>query len=367
MFNTFIPVYNFDMDTSDQTGITLTSYSTTSKFDCFTKCNMRADCVMISFKANQCMLFNQVKYSLSSTSVYLYEKFTPDFSSITASMTNHWPFNSNLNDIISSANLIQPVNIAFTTDRLGSSASALYINGGSLTIPSGTFISGDFTVSAWVKVHALTNSDARLFELNDASQLDSITFLLSSGSTGKPALSYSNTGSSSASIQSDIALDLNTWHHVAFTLQSTTASLYVDGVQRVQQVMSVAPRGVSRTDNMLGVGVSNASVTNAYAEFDDLKIFNRSLTSSEVVMVTNSYAADNSLANILLSLANQWTFNTNIVDSITSVSLYNPVNVIFTTDRSGSVNSALYLKSGYLTIQASSIIITARYGHTISM
>ena len=66
-------------------------------------------------------------------------------------MTNYWPLNNNYNDIISAANLFNPVSVSFAADRYSSPNSALSLNGGSILIPE-IYLNQDYTISVWVKL-----------------------------------------------------------------------------------------------------------------------------------------------------------------------------------------------------------------------
>ncbi len=48
------------------------------------------------------------------------------------------------------------------TDRFGIYASAMTLNSGYLTLPSGVYFNGDFTVSAWVKPLSLSVNQAQI-------------------------------------------------------------------------------------------------------------------------------------------------------------------------------------------------------------
>jgi hypothetical protein len=67
----------------------------------------------------------------------------------------------------------------------------------------------------------------------------------------------------------------------------SNAILYVNGAVAKSFTVPIL-RGVYRTSNF--VGKSNwPDSLNVNAVYDDLKIFNRSLTQSEIQMVSNSY------------------------------------------------------------------------------
>ena len=71
-------------------------------------------------------------------------------------LTNHWTFNNNYDDIISGANLYNGQSVSFTTDRLNTPNSALYMNGGVMSAPA-IYLNHDYTVSSWVKLDSYVN------------------------------------------------------------------------------------------------------------------------------------------------------------------------------------------------------------------
>ena len=100
-----------------------------------------------------------------------------------------------------------------------------------------------------------------------------------------------------------------------------------------------------RTNCYIGSYSSTQSMANAY--FDDLMFFNTALSSSQVQTVMNVYIPN--MFNIISnSVTDQWSFNNNIVDSVTGLSLINPTNIQFVSDRTGAPNSAIYINNGSL-------------------
>ena len=71
---------------------------------------------------------------------------------------------------------------------------------------------------------------------------------------------------------------------MAFTLTGTEGVIYVNGKKGPVSTTAV-PRSVLRTANYLGKDNWGSSL--AVCEFDDLKIFNRSLTQTEILKVLN--------------------------------------------------------------------------------
>ena len=80
-----------------------------------------------------------------------------DFATLASStLTYLWNFNQNLVDQVTGSELV-PVSSSFITDRLNSANSAIYCASGYLQIPAAYFwVSGDFSMSMWVNMQAVT-------------------------------------------------------------------------------------------------------------------------------------------------------------------------------------------------------------------
>ena len=94
--------------------------------------------------------------------------------------------------------------------------------------------------------------------------------------------------SNNGNLQSSLQLKINKWQHLAVTVTGTQLKIYIDGKLGLTSTVIASPMGIMRTNNYIGKSNWGGN-GNADAEFDDLKIFNRSLTQSEVNMVLNSY------------------------------------------------------------------------------
>ena len=171
LFDTYTPIYGFDVSVTDEVGILLDTSTVSVKYDCFIKCtSMNSVCKMALLKSKQCKLYSQVKYSVQlspSSESCLFQKYIPDYSAINAYLTNWWPFNNNVNDIVGSANLYggSTTGKSFATDRLNQPASAIYLNAAYYQLPAGKYFAGDFTLSVWVKIVSFRSTTDRLISV----------------------------------------------------------------------------------------------------------------------------------------------------------------------------------------------------------
>lgn len=280
----FTPIYGYDVSALDEANNLFDTRTVNAKYDCFYKCASNSACMMASFKSttNQCKLYTQVNYSVqlsSSTEPCLFERFVPDYSAINAYLTHWWPFNNDVKDIIGGSDFFSPVgSVSFTTDRLNQASSALYLNQGYYSMPGGAYISGDYTLALWVKVISITNCCDRIMALSVAGTNWYIFSLIES--TGPYIASPYGTN-----FKSPTRLNTNKWQHLVFTLSGSTAAIYIDGNLMNQGAYGISPNNVY-TQNYFG-RYADGSKSNAV--YDDVKMYNRSLTKTEIMKVLNSY------------------------------------------------------------------------------
>lgn len=85
-------------------------------------------------------------------------------------------------------------------------------------------------------------------------------------------------------VNSNSSLTVNKWHTITLVQKGTTATLYIDGVQKGTATISLKPTtfGYQLTNNWIGRSpfASDAYMTNTY--MDNLRIYNTALTADEV-------------------------------------------------------------------------------------
>lgn len=98
---------------------------------------------------------------------------------------------------------------------------------------------------------------------------------------GQPFVEFYSSASSTRVI-SPLAMNTGEWTHLATTLSGTKLSIYVNGSLTVEgDVSGFVLRNVQRLNWFIGYSLLS-SVGLPQARFDQIKIFNRSLTANEV-------------------------------------------------------------------------------------
>lgn len=181
-------------------------------------------------------------------------------------------------------------------------AHALAFNGSTayVNVPDATALNPTaITVSAWVNftsfgssynaiVSKVTAGGGAYYQLFVKSNGTLAVYM--TGSSG--AIDYDGTGSHT--------LTLNTWYHIAFTYDSSTGLIgYVNGVQDATVGASgtlTAPTGVPLTIS----NDTNTAGRFAAASIDDVRIYNRAFTSSDITQLFNFTGITATVAPVVL-------------------------------------------------------------------
>jgi hypothetical protein len=160
-----------------------------------------------------------------------------------------------------------------------------------VALPSGVVSNYDaITVAAWVNLDSASNW-MRIFDFGSGTGTN--MFLTpKNGANGKIRFAIKNNGSAEQIIDGQATLPTGGWHHVAVTLNGSTGTLYVDGVQvGSNTAMTLKPSNLgSTTQNWIG---RSQYAADPYLDgrVDDFRIYNRALTASEVTHVINGHTA----------------------------------------------------------------------------
>ena len=197
-------------------------------------------------------------------------------------MINYWSFTNNVKDSIGTAHLYNGTNASLTYDRFGYDNSALRLNSGYYCVPSGVYFNGPFTTSVWVNVKS-TGWSARVFDFGlNGWNSDNIVFSLfrDNSLTSFFEIYFQSLLYNWKSLNSNTDIVLNEWIHLAVTFDGSQASFYYNGKSSGSSAQ-YQPRNLIRSTNY--IGKSNWPQDElANAVFDELRIYNRVLTQSEI-------------------------------------------------------------------------------------
>ncbi|MBS4044645.1 MAG: Ig-like domain-containing protein [Chitinophagaceae bacterium] len=186
-----------------------------------------------------------------------------------------------------------------------------YIDLGSNTITS-KLTTNKVTGEAWINIKVASSFGTVMKNWGDNNH-GAFHFGLS-GTTGRLDIAITQTNGTVVNVTSPNVISLNTWHHVAFTLDGTNINLYEDGVLvasttyngTLSNAIPVTYLGAKPND--AGTGPSSGAFSGYFnGLMDEVRIWNTALTQAEIR--TNMY---NYISPSSTGLVAYYTFNSGI-------------------------------------------------------
>lgn len=177
-------------------------------------------------------------------------------------------------------------NASFGVDRFNQNNESFYSNNGYMESNKIPFnISKNYTITLWVKMIGFTEGNA-LLELNKDKRYDGNPIVWMS----KDSIYLAQCNKSNNKILiSDIPSMLNKWVNVTWTLYDGITTLYVDGkVVGVSNFVYPDYTGITLTLGNAGNDGSPYRSQPSDAYLDDVKIYNRVLTESEIIEISKN-------------------------------------------------------------------------------
>ena len=177
------------------------------------------------------------------------------------------------------------------------------MNTGYYQLPSATYFSGTagYSITAWIAPLTYYASWSRIIDCASStarSNTNNVLFAATAGTSGVPTLAVTNSGGSDVYTQGTV-LSLGVWYHVAVTVAgsagtTTTSNFYQNNVLTQTNAGTPVTPTVTRGFSYIGYspwtiiqGTTGDQILNAY--LDDVCIFNRALTTTELTSVYNYY------------------------------------------------------------------------------
>jgi hypothetical protein len=213
-----------------------------------------------------------------------------------ASLATRYPLDSSLADSASGQTGILSGG-TFVNDRFGAAGKALQFNGASdyAVIPRPNWM--DWTIAFWVKTTA-TGGTPQWYNgkgLVDG-EVPGVADDFGTSLVGNKA--GFGVGNPDTTITSTTAINDGQWHHVAATRSALTGlmQLYVDGVV---QASATGPFGPKTSPPNLWLGSIQTGVSGGFfsGALDDVQIFGRVLSASEITTVMNQSLTLSPIAN----------------------------------------------------------------------
>ena len=211
----------------------------------------------------------------------------------TNGLVGYWPFNGNANDESGNGNNGTVNGATLTMDRFGVANKAYNFNSNPqyISFPNGSAsslnITGNFTLSFWVKTTATTTNNGFL-NLGDnvASPPNAGGIVSGLTSGGKFGIGIRGNWYSSITSVND-----NNWHHLTSTYDGGILKIFIDGILN-NTFNSISPPLSWNGNRTFGcrTDLFMNSNTNYIGQTDEISIWNRALTQSEITATYNNSA-----------------------------------------------------------------------------
>jgi hypothetical protein len=178
------------------------------------------------------------------------------------------------------------VNTQLAPDRFNNPQSALYLNTGYCKVPPGVYFNGgSFTISAWVH-QVQASACSRLLDFANDACSDFTGVGLSCYNGQCPAFSIWRGTSSPGDLIATCSIPLTVWAHLAVAYDGTNAYFYINGTLCGSKAF-LPPNNVVRQNCFIGRSCWYPNQPDVNAIYDNIKIYNRSLTSQEIAQDMN--------------------------------------------------------------------------------
>ncbi|MDC0561840.1 LamG domain-containing protein, partial [Bacteroidia bacterium] len=218
-------------------------------------------------------------------------------------LIGYYPFNSNANDESSNGNNGTVNGATLTTDRFGVSNKAYFFDGSNDNISlSPINVSQAVTLSVWVK-NKKTSGNWRGLVTTQNNNTQGFLLQDASGSL-KYDWTVSN-GSGYYDLYNSTLIDTSKWVHIVGVITSDSMMIYYNG--NLESERAIGSRSLASTANLWFGSRYSSEYFNG--KLDDIAIWNRALTSSEIagLYTANCCTTTSSTDTIISCGAYTWT------------------------------------------------------------
>lgn len=201
------------------------------------------------------------------------------FRIVSKGLINYWPIENDWLDYVGSSDMMPVVNYELTYDRFNTPNSAIKFSSGYATLKPDVYFAGDFSILVWFY---LLGPGTKIMDCGNGAGSDNIEFSASYFQDNRPYFTIYQ-GGAWTEYDSSHFLNLGQWYHIAGVANGSMMYLYLDG-----SIIESGPTPYSMqniTRNLCYFGRSNwyPWESDANAILDDIKIYNRALSTQEIL------------------------------------------------------------------------------------
>jgi hypothetical protein len=267
-------------------------------------------------------IWNRALTQQEITAMYNGVNYSDTCNAVSGSLTNglvaYYPFCGNANDDSGNGNNGVVNGATLSTDRFGNTNSAYFFDGLNDEISANVNITQNITVSCWIKSQFTSNDFPTFFNFYSSTSNYPWVFYAQASYNTNIGSRYVTLNNSSSPIFSDNVsnvLSLNNWQFVTIVVDSNMNKhkLYLNGVLINENIFQGLHQFADKI--MFGSqGQSAGQLTNFYGFLDDIGIWNRALTPSEI---TSLYNQNQCITNV--------TVTDTLIINVGQMSYSNPV------------------------------------------
>ena len=199
-------------------------------------------------------------------------------------------FDGNFNDQSSVANTIierknsGSTGISYVTDRFGNPNNAAYFSGShylDVTSESNFDNLPAYSISFFAKADNITSTEQVII----AKVTSGRDFVVEYDRNGRFRANHMESGTGLLFVVDPTISSTNAWHHVAYTYDGATFSIYVDGTLAASRPVISTPNGAG---NNMTIGAFDTGYLHFTGCLDNMKVFDRALTATEVSNINSA-------------------------------------------------------------------------------
>ncbi len=272
----------------------------------------------------------------------------------TNGLVGYWQFNGNTNDASGNGNNGTLSGAVLANDRFGNINNAYIFDTSpdKIVIPNSTQLqlTNSYSISVWIKpINNVYGSGPNYHSIVEKwGGIGDASYLIGLRPNGVPFFDTDN-GTTTTELDSDQPILNNIWTNVVFIQSNDTASIYINGILDTMRTNMNIPFVMSNDLNFAANDPYNlGSALDSYEGYlDDIGIWNRVLTQSEIENLYNSNSLANCQGTILPVALTQgllawYPFCGNANDESGYGNNGNVLGATLTNDRFGNTNSAYY-------------------------
>lgn len=251
--------------------------------------------VEIGARTNQNLYFNGriddvIVYTQSLTTeqvntLYNSSPSAIGFTSLNSGLIRNFEFSGDSKDSSAYSGHLNVTGATLTTDRDSNTDAAYAFDGAgdSLTDSTSTDLqlSGDMSFSSWINLNSIGSGTIVDMSNTGDTQNANILYKIRMSTTGDITYTHEYNAGANQDYSYNTNLVSGQWYHVVFTRDSSanTVELYIDGALFDTYTYTEDPNG--GTTGFFSIG-SNSSNNDLNGKIDDVKMYNRVLTASEI-------------------------------------------------------------------------------------